>query len=895
MRRVLWLFRRRMRESELDEELRFHLEQETADLQAEGLSPDEARWAARRDLGNLTLIQEDTRATWGWPAVESFWQDFRYAARGLRRTPAFTATAVLSLALGVGVTTGTFTLVNALLLRPLPVADPSSLVQCAFTLRLNEANPGQWNHYFDYPQYDRLRRESRSLAGLFAGTTVGRVNLETGGSPGLAQLDAYSGNFFTVLGLRPAAGRLFTDEDDRAGAAVIVLSDRYWRARFASDPAVAGRTVTLNRVPFTILGVTPPNFRGLTPGGGPDLWMPIRALDRLADGAPARWTQPFRSWLLLAGRLRPGVAHAGAEAELDTLHRQLLRQQAAASPYGLGPGTRQLVVDSRLVLRDASTGVFNGLRETYALPLKILMGLALVVLLAACTNLANLLLARGASRRRELSLRLALGAGRTRLMRHLLTECLLLAAMGGALAGAAAWTGSRALLLLLATGERAPALDLHPDLRVVAASAGATLAALLLFGLASAWRTTAVTGLRATPGRRFRTLDRALIAGQVALSVTLLAVAGLFLQTFRNLWMTDLGFRRDNVLLFSVDAKLAGLTAEQAPRMTRLYGDILQRLRALPGVEAAAASVVRPVDSHFSLVDQVNEIDSRPLSARDVIHVAWNAVTDGYFDTTGMRLLAGRDIRPDDDASAPPIVVVNQTFAARAFPAQDPIGHRLGPATIVGVVRDARYNGPHDPPRPVLYYPLFQRGPGQAYGWGFVSYEIRAPKPAALAEAVRQAVHSVDRGLPLFRITTLRVQVAEALRKEQLLAALSVFFGLLTLALASIGLYGMIAGNVARRTAELGIRTALGATRRHLCWIIQREALLLTAAGIAVGLPLAIAGAHAARSILYEVSPDDPATLAFAAAALLLAGALAALAPLRRVLGIDPAATLRAE
>lgn len=899
LRRLGWFVRRRTRDEELAEELQFHLEMEAKEWQTAGLPLDEARLAARRDLGNPLQVAEDTRAAWGWQWVESLLQDARYSARNLRRAPAFATAAILSLALGIGAPTGIFSLLNALVLRPLPVPAPQELVQLTYTLPLWETNPNNWNSWFDYPQFKRLRKESRTMSGVFGGTRVGRVNLESGGASGLALLDAYSGNFFTVLGVRPALGRLFSEEEDTPDASLVVLSDRYWRARFAADPAIIGRTVTINRVSFTVAGVTPPEFLGIAVGNGPDAWVPLRSTDRLAPGRKERWTEPFASWLLLGGRVRAGVDRRQAESELDLVHRRVLQEQLAIAPMGREESTQRFVQASHLVLRPAATGMHSGLRETYALPLKVLMGIAGLVLLASCTNLANLLLARASSRRREIEIRQALGAGRGRIVQQLLTESSVLTLLGGALAIGIAWGCSALLVRVISTGDTPMSIDLRPDAKVLAFSAFATFLAAGLFGVAPALRASRGSGSATRTGSRqigqgSRVLDRGLIVAQVALSVALVAGAGLFVRTFQNLWGIDPGFQRDDVLMFSVDAKLAGYGNDQE-RIGSLYSEILRRMQAMPGVRSAGVSIVRPVDDQFYLIDRVNEIDGRALAQKDTIKVAWNAVSHGYFDTVATPILLGRDIQPADDGTAPRVVVVNQSFANRAFPNENPIGHRIGLATIVGVVKDSLYNGMRDEPRPVLYYSIFQHGQNQGFRWGFVSYELRSGSGGNLGEQARREVEAVDRSLPLFRVRTLKVQMAQSLLKEQLLAMLSSFFGGVALLLACIGLYGLIAYNVARRIPEIGIRTALGAPRSHLFWLIQKEAVLLTLAGIALGVPAAMLGARYAKSLLFEVAPSDPLTLITAAGLLLSVALAAGYAPLRLAIRVDPASALRCE
>lgn len=886
-----WLHRK-SRERDLERELRSHLDLETQEQQESGLPPDHARDAAQRALGNTTLIQELTREAWGWTSLERFWQDLHYSARTLRKTPGFTAAAVLSLALGIGANTAIFTLLNAVLLRPLPVPDPQQLVQ--FTYTFPAEGPRNWNSYFGYPQLERFREQSKTLSGVFGGTSLGRLNVGFRTASGIALGDAFSGNFFQVLGITPQRGRFFSPAEDRADALVVVLSDRFWRTRFGADPSIVGGAVTINRIPFTVIGVTPPEFSGLYAGAARDVWVPLHVMDRINPN-PKRWSEPFTSWLLIAGRLRPGVLRAQAQAEVDVIHRQLLAQQLSASERRDSEKMQRFVRESHLVLRSAKTGTHSALRGEYAFPLKLLMCVAGIVLLAACANVANLLLARVSGRRREIAVRLALGAGRGRVVRQLLTESLLLALIGGATALAIAWWGSAALVRMISTSD---SLNVRPDLRILGFTAAASLLTAVLFGLAPALRAT-----RMDPGpvikettrqssRHSGALDRLLVVTQVALSVVLITGAGLFVRTLQKLWSVNLGYDRDNVLMFSVDAKLAGYPAE---RSGVVYRDILQRLEALQDVRSASASVVRPVDDYFGLVDQVGEVDGRSLAERDFIRVAWNSITPGYFATVSTPILLGRDFDLRDNEAAPKVAIVNESLASRALPGQNPIGHRLGDSTIIGVVKDSLYNGARDQPKPVLYHPLFQHGVGQEYRWGFVSFELRYRGNASLVDEARREIASVDRNLPIFRARTLRTETEQSLLRERLLAMLSSFFGALALLLACVGLYGLMAYAVARRTGEIGIRMALGARREHVLWLVLRETLTLVLAGLAAGLPLALWTARYAKSLLFGIGTADPVTIAATIAALAVVAALAGYIPARRALRVDPMVALRYE
>jgi len=699
--------------------------------------------------------------------MERLWQDLRYSARTLRKSPGFTAVAILSLALGIGANTAIFSLLNAVVLRLLPLRNPQQLVQ--FTYTFPKTGPDNWNSWFDYPQLERFREQSKTLAGIFGGTGIGRVNISCHGTSVLARGEAYTDNFFAVLGVTPQRGRLFLAGEDRADASVAILSDRCWRSQFGADPSIVGGTVAINQIPFTVIGITPPEFSGIALGSVPDVWVPLHALDRF-EPSSKRWTESFSSWMLIAGRLQSGVSREQAQAELDIIHRRLLAEQLSVSESRDRESMQRFVAGSHLVLRPAANGVNSGLRSNYAFPLQLLMWVAGIVLLVACANVANLLLARASHRRREIAVRLALGAGRWRIVRQLLTESVMLASIGGVLAlGIARW-GSAALVRMISTGDSPVGLNLRPDWRVFAFTSLVSLLIGILFGLAPALR-----GTRVDPGpamkegarnatQSSRVLDRLLVVTQVALSVVLMIGAGLFVRTLQNLWSVNMGYERDNVLMFSVDAKLAGYPPDRA---AAVYREILERLQDLPEVQSASASIVRPVDDQFYLIDQINEVDGRKLPDRDALNVAWNAMSPGYFSTVATPILLGRDFSPRDKENAPPVVIVNETLALRAFPGQNPIGHRLGEATVVGVVKDSLYGGAREQPRPVLYHPLFQHGRDQEYRWGFVSFELRYRSAANLLDQARREIAAVDRNLPVFLAKTLRQQSAQSLLRER--------------------------------------------------------------------------------------------------------------------------------
>jgi putative ABC transport system permease protein len=892
------MFWRKRRERDLERELRSDLDLEAEEQRERGLSPEDARYAARRAFGNSTFINEEVREMWGFQWFDRLASDLRYGCRALKNNPGFAAVAILSLGLGIGANAAIFNLLNALVLRLLPVNHPEQLVQLTYTYPGNA--PDNWNSWFDYPQLERFRGASHTLSGIFGGVGLGRVNVGFGAATGIAEGDAYTDNFFRVLGVAPQAGRLFLPGDDREGASVVVLSDRYWRNRFAADPAVVGQTVTINQLSFTVIGIAPVEFSGIYPGGARDLWVPLRALDRF-NPSPKRWQETFSSWLLIAGRLAPEVPIARAQAELDAIHRQLLAEQLDASQSRASQSLQRLVRESRLVLLPAGNGIFNNLRHTYSFPLELLMGVAGIVLLISCANVANLALARGSRRSREIAVRIALGAGRSRLIRQLLTESLLLAAAGGVAALAIAWWGGAAMVHMISTGDGPAPLDVRPGWPIFGYTAAVSLATGILFGLAPAFRGSQIgpasalkQGVRSLTARS-RFLDRALVVVQVAMSLVLIAGAGLFARTLHNLWAVNVGYQRDNVLLFSVDAKLAGYPKEKAGA---LYRRILEKVAAMPAVQSASVSMVRPVDDQYYLVNGIREVDGRKLPERDIIRVAWNGMSPGYFATIGTPILLGRDFDFREGSPGSRSVIVNETLAHRAFPGQNPVGHRLNGEEIIGVVKDSLYNGARDPARSVLYRALFQADgtmdPNVAIASG-VSFELRYRPGPSPVEDTRLAVLSADPGVSIFRVKTLRAQAEDSLVRERLLATVSGSFGGLALLLAMLGLYGLMSYAVAQRTAEMGIRMALGARRERIVWMTLRETLWLAGAGIALGVPMALWLSRYAKALLFGVAAVDPVTLAGAVGALAATAALAGYLPARRASRVDPMVALRYE
>ncbi|PYV43019.1 MAG: hypothetical protein DMG06_12190 [Acidobacteria bacterium] len=828
--------------------------------------------------------------------------DLRYGIRTLLKNPSFTAVAVTTLALGIGANTAIFSLIDAVMLKKLPVKDPEQLVVLRWVARHGPSggasgwagcpNPEGLIHTcsFPYPAFEQMRAENRVLSGLFAIAGPGQLNVSVSGQASLASGLCVSGDFFSTLGVAPWLGRAIGKEDDQVAAPpVAVISYGYWERQFRSDPSIVGKSLVLNRFPFTVIGISPPTFYGLQPGQKPDIWLPLSTQPQLFAH---QWGASFEGdswWLWIIGRLRQGVTEQQARADLDVIFRQSL---TAAPKPAFEPDD-----DPRLELTSISTGLFF-LRKMFFQPLLVLMAAVGVVLLIACGNVANLLLARAAARQKEIALKLALGAGRARLLRQLLTESLLLAAAGGS-AGVllAYWAAD------IATGWMIPShLDVQPNLRVLGFTAAASLLTGVLFGLAPALRATRVDlapALKVNPstlstkfqqrGRSRLELGGILVASQVAMTLILLIGATLLVRTLRNLSNLDVGFNPRRILLFSVDPTLNGY---QANRIAPLYSELLAKLKVLPGVLTASFSM----DSLISGGLESGDIFLEGTPKSGIVNRL--RVGPHFFETMGIPLVLGRTFGSGDNSQAgPKVALVNQTLARRYFSGQNPIGRRLGrentlDTEIVGVVADAKYDELRREISPTVYLPYLQvMGDGSA-----VCFELRtAGNPASLIPAVRRTVEEVDVNLPLFGVTTQTEQIDQSLFQERWIARLSACFGLLALVLAWVGLYGVMSYAVARRTSEIGIRMALGAQPQDVLRLVVRQGMAVTLVGIVIGLGGAMVATRLLASFLFGVRATDPMT--FLGAALLMAAVafLASYIPARRATKVDPMVALRYE
>jgi putative ABC transport system permease protein len=890
------MFGRRDRERELDEELRGHLAMAERDRIERGERPDDAAAAARREFGNVGLVREVTREMWRGLWFERLIQDVRYAGRVLRRSPVFSIVALVSLAVGIGATTALFSIVNAVRLRTLPVPRSSELVEITpVTLDGARGNFNSWRPSLTNPVWERVRDTQRAFRGTlaFGGATF---NLATGGESRPANGLIVSGSYFDVLEIRPELGRLFTAADDRHGCPLrAVISDSFWERQFGRSAAAVGATLQLDSHPAEIVGVTPASFFGLEVGRRFDVAIPICADPILAGGA-GRLDSGTDWWLIVMGRLKPGTTIAQASADLKALSPAIFRDTLKPN-YPAGSVPTYLAMTLHAL--PASTGI-SYVREVYDDALGVLLALAAAVLLIACANIASLVLARARAREREIAIRLGLGASRGRVVRQLVTESAVLTA-AGALAGfAAARTLSEALVAFVDGGEHEIVLDLAADWRVGLFTVALGALACVLFGLMPALRSTRPgvaslvrTSRRMTAGARESTaLRRALVVMQMAVSLLLVVGALLFMGTLRNLLRVDTGFTRSGIVMAGMDLRQATVPADAR---TRFKQDILDRLRGTPGIEAAGTTLLTPASGDA----WGNEATLDPGSGAARMSTLLDRVSDGYFATFRIPIVAGRDFDPRlDTAAAPPVAIVNQTFA-RKFGQGNAVGRRFTieatpqqPATeyqVIGVSADAKYLGLREDVSPVAYFPMSQDP--RPSRWALVAIRSQLPT-AALRAAVVQSMRDLDPRIDI-SFTVLDSFIARTLVRERLMATLSTFFGSIAAALAVVGLYGLIAYTVARRTGEFGIRMALGATRGRIISAVLREAAPLVAAGLTLGLLLALSTTTFARSLLFRMEPTDPLSIAGALLLLGVIGMAAAYLPALSAARIEPTQALR--
>jgi len=842
----------------------------------------------------------------------TFFEDVRYGLRILGRNPGFAAVAVLSLALGIGANTAIFSLIDVVMMKQLPVADPQHLMVLSdpSSSGVSIGSQGGTRSLFSYPEFEYFRDHNQVFSGVLAVESSSdrlEVSLEgAGDQTEEAQNKLVSGDYFKVLGVDALLGRTFTAEVDRTPGAnpLAVISYAYWKRRFALDPTVLGRIVRVHGTAFNIVGVAPQGFFGEEVGTAPDLWMPLSMQRQVIPGR--YWISPDKAvynkieWLQVIGRLKPGVTEKQAAASINVDFQQLLTAQAGS---GLTEQERRNALDQKIELSGGSKGT-SSLRDQFSQPLLVLMALVGLVLLIACTNVANLLLARATARQKEIGVRLALGAGRRRLIQQLLTESVLLAALGGALGLALAQWGDQLLMRLVARRDQVIPLDLHPDLGILGFTLAVALLTGVLFGIVPAFRATRLDlaptlkeSARGTTGggRAAGWLGKGLVSAQVAMSLLLLIGAGLFVRSLRKLLTVNLGYNPDKLVLLRIDPVPAGYHDAAA---AQLYQTLLDRIRALPGVRAATISK-NGLFSHSESADEISINGFTPKKGQEM-HARWDEVGPNYATAVGIPVLLGRDLGPQDSGNAPRVCLINRTMARYYFGDESPIGRIVTDEypdsrvsfQVVGVVGDAKYNSLREETPRRFYAPFFH--PIEPVGQA--NFMVRTfADPSAVAGSLRREVQSVDRAIAIHGVHTMGELVDDSVVRDRLIATLSAFFGALALLLASIGLYGVMSYAVARRTSEIGIRMALGARRLDVVGMVLRETMLMVAVGVAAGMPLALATSRFVSSRLYGLSSNDPLSIVAATLVLLAVAVLAGTLPAHRASRVDPTTALRYE
>lgn len=898
-----WLMRR-AREQDLNEEIQSHFRMAVRDGIDRGETAQRAEQSARREFGNVSLVKEITREMWGWASFERLGQDLRYAGRLLRKSPGFTAVAILSVALGIGANTAIFSLIDAALLRSLPVRSPNELVAIGDPTRVGSLSNGSGRtDIFSYPFYERFRERNHVFTDVLASARSEHLDVSMEGerfdtgSQGESPLARFvTGNYFSVLGVPAILGRTFTQQETRVAgnAPVVVISYGYWARKFARDPGVVGRKLLVNGSPFTIIGVTPPDFFGDIVGRPNDIWFPV-TMQTQANPGHNYLKDTKISWLMLMGRLKPGVSQAQAAAEVNVIAPHIFLEL-----YGASSDDVKNLRKRKIEVSSGAKG-FSRLRKEFSLPLMTLMGIVVLVLLICCANVANLQLARAASRGREMGLRLAVGAGQTRLIRQLLTESVMLGALGGAVGLLFAQWGSHLLLRLISSTGQLP-LDVGLNTSVLLFTAGVSVFAGLLFGLAPALQTMRLdlvsTLKESKSGQSYgfaQQFGKALIVAQIVFSLMLLVGAGLFVRTLRNLQNTDVGYTRNGLMLVEIDFQTAGYKDNQINQLTR---QLLDRLQRIPGVQAATVSE----NGLFSGTNSQSDAEIQGYTPRSDADKQndYDLVGPNYFEVVGTPMVLGRGIEPQDVGTAQKVAVINEKMARFYFPHINPIGRHIIKGdganrtafAIVGVVRDVKESELREP-KPRRFYVAFLQHKEEI---DVINFEIRTRvEPSAIAESVRREFKSFDPNLPITSLKTASALIDETLDQEQLIAKLSSFFGVLALVLAAIGLYGVMSYMTVRRTVEIGIRMALGAPRSGVIGMVLRETFRLVAVGLVIGILTSVLAARVLSKALFGLSSFDPITTISAIGVIVLAAAIAAYIPALRASHVDPTVALRYE
>jgi predicted permease len=894
------------RSEALREEIELHLAEKASELEADGMSAEQARAEARRRFGNAGLKQEESREIW----ISRFWselgQDARYGLRSLGANRAFSVLAVLSLALGIGANTAIYSLMESILMRSLPVAEPESLVVLNWRGRPPQDANKQWVHVvhsisgmfwkgdrgslmsgiFPYRAFESMRENNPAFSTLFGYVNGRKHNLAVRGHAMSAATEYVTGEYFRGLGVLPAAGNLIGGENDRPGAEpVAVISFAVSQQRFGGPSNAIGQPILVDSVPFTVIGVAPPEFFGVDPAAPPDLYLPLRT-NVLVEGAEMEsgYHDEHHYWVEMMGRLRPGVSMAQAQALLAPRFQQWVAATATSD------GERAKLPELQLNTGAAGLG---SLRREYSKPLFVLLAMVALILAITCANIANLLLARAAARRREMAVRLSLGAGRFRVVRQLLTESVMLASLGGALGVLFAIWGVRSLTFLFSKGQENFTLRAEMNWQVLGVTAALSVICGLLFGLVPAIQATrpdVVTALK--NGRGGGTRHRAqhvLVAAQIAMSFLILVATGLFVQTLNRLHSVQLGYSRENILLFTLNARQAG---HRDPEIATFYAELRKRLETIPGVNSATFSQSSIINAGFigQAVKGPMKIGSVPVEDTRVL-----AAGPRFFTTMQIPMLVGREIDDRDVAGSPAVAVISERMARTYFGNDNPVGRRISlpeekrELEIAGVAANLRYGGLKNEGSPMAMFVSTSQISAER-----VTYALRtAGDPLRYVNLVREIVREADSSIPVTNVITQAAEIDRTINREITFAKLCTSFAILALLTACVGLYGTMSYSVAQRFGEIGIRMALGARRGTVVWMVLRRVLLLAGVGLAVSIPVALGAARLVKSFLFGTRPNDPGTMALAAVVLLSAAVLAGLAPAKRASRIDPLVALR--
>lgn len=909
------LFRRQALERDMDDELRDFIDASTAEKVRRGMPAEQAAYAARVEMGSGNAVKHHIQSAAWESRMEIFFRDLKHCVRGLLRSPSFTLIAVLSLALGIGANTAIFTLIRQVLLQHLPVRDPQQLVTFGRSTGggiLGGVDMGTAD-LFTYDFSRQLEANPGPFQGVAAyGSRSYKANARLSNSTAAIQVPAslVSGNFFNVLGATPLLGRAISPADVATphSNAVAVVSYHFWQQSLSSDPAAIGKSISINGTPFTVIGVMPETFHGITQElEPPSIWVPITMIQEILL-EPDMLTPRMLDFLHMVARRSPQSSLAADQAWLNRQVRDYVRVGEGTT---ITPARQQEIERITVHLVSAAHGV-SQLRSRYGDSLKILMAIVAVVLLIACANLANFLLARAIARQREVATRLALGSSRARIIRQSLMEALLLSLSGGAFGLSLAFAATRTLIAFVAQGTTGTPLDARPDSAILLFTLSVSVLAGLLFGLAPALhlsRTSAMPTLNAgartatgSGGRTSRWLPKALVTAQIMFCLLLLVGAGLFLRTLRNLQDQDYGFQRIHLLIAQFAPELAGYKPEQAPALNQR---LIEKLSALPGVRFVALSETPPI-SAGAWASSISLSGYTPAPKEDMFSVL-NRVSGQYFQAAGIFIVAGRAITPADTANTMKVAVINETIARKFFPKGDAIGHTLkididsveGPWQIVGVARDTINRNPRETPDRVVYVPLAQilgkHGEGIQESFASTVLLRTAGDPKSAIGKFRGAIASLDPNLPILQVRTMQDYLETFVSQQVLVSRLTAIFAALAVLLAAIGLYGVMSFNVARRSNEIGIRIALGASASGVQWMVLRESVALLATGLVLGIPVALAAARLIRAQLFQMSPFDPLIFLGATAGIAVVTLLAAWLPASRAAAADPMTALRCE